>query len=327
MSSSTSPNTSTINRPAPQSAQAGPSNSGNGSTPARSTTASSSRNLVSLLDDIDHPAPVPRPAPAPRQSTFPSMGQSTSSTHTRPEASSSRAPHAHGSSRLPHLANSRSNHPHALDQINVNAPTLQRPPVSQAYKQKLPAGPSRSHSFIISDDDDEDDIEEIVGSRVPPGMRKGREAPIVVHDSRPSMSRQPGSNHSTLSSSSSVQEVKPKVEQTYQTSRPALPTLASSLSRATDSKPKLSQTTDRVPPAASSITDRECKTLVHMLDTKTDNTDGAISSLTCCQPSRQEIYERYDRELRELRAWFTQLVSPSTRADGLQADAQSGVIG
>lgn len=207
--------------------------------------------------------------------------------------------------------------------------------MSQGNKQKQPTAPSIGHTFIMSDDDDDDDIEEIVGSRVPPGMRKGREAPIVVHDSRPtSMSRQPGSNDSTLSSSSSVQEVKPKVEQVHRSSRPALPTPGStrpalptlgssrsalptsdiSLSRATDTKPKLIQIMKRDDPAAHSNTNGEYEIWSPALDNQTDNADGAMPSLTCCQPSRQEVWERYEKEARELRAWQRRCVFLSTRA-------------
>jgi hypothetical protein len=204
-----------------------------------------------------------RSAPAPRQPAASSTGQSTSSSRFKLEPSSSRGLQPHKAGRTSHSTSSRpipaSNH-HALDSLNVNAPTIRRTSMTQETKPKLHSAPIRSHSFLISDD--EDDIQELVGTRVPPGMRKGREPPVIVRDIPPNMSRQPGSNDSTSSSSSSVQEVKPSmVNLAHRSSRPAMPTLGSSVITKTDVKPKSTPSWDRAAQSVSSSTKRECRAI------------------------------------------------------------------
>lgn len=246
------------NRPASQSSQAGPSSSGN--VPARSTASGSSsrRDLISMLDDIDRPAPTPKAAASSR----PVSSQASSPFRPNPALVGPRANQPQPNSRVSHSASNRPIRPNALDSLNVNAPTVRRSSMTRDVKPGLLSAPSRMPSFHMSDsddDDDDDDIQELVGSRVPPGMRKGREAPVVVRDTAPRTSGRPMSRQSTSSSSSSVQEVKPKIEQSQRPIRPAMPTLGSSLSSRHDTKLNLPHSLSRDGRSTPSAVIRECR--------------------------------------------------------------------
>lgn len=184
---------------------------------SRPHNSASSRNLVSLLEDIDRPAPPQHVAP--RQSVNPPMRHGLSSSSSRQQMKSEHSTSGRSvpqsSNRLaPSFSHGSLNPsaPHALDALDVNSLNPpRRLSMSQDVKPKFPSAPNRGHDLLLSDDDD--DIIELTGTRVPPGMRKGREPPIMIRDARPELSRSPGSSRSASSSSSSVQELKPTISQ------------------------------------------------------------------------------------------------------------------